>query len=149
MEVVDKPVDRVLTIRQRLFAEARVLGLSMTDAAIKAGCPEKSARKAGSRLDKHPAVKAAIARLEAAKADPRSVPPEEVTTDPKEHLQAILKNPLADPKLKLEAAKALLPYVHKKLGDQGKKEQQQERAGEVAGRGRFGPQQPPTLRAVK
>lgn len=43
-----------------------------------------------------------------------------------------------------KALTALLPYTHKKLGEGGKKEQDEKNA-KAAGTGRFGARQPPKL----
>ena len=51
-----------------------------------------------------------------------------------------------DLKLRAEAAKALMPYKHHKLGEGGKKEQRQADAAKVAGR--FAPAVPPKLVAL-
>lgn len=138
MKLVDKPVDRLLTVRQRMYAEARVLGLSITESALRAGCPDKWARKQGSRFEHHAGVLAHIERLKKAKADVKSGPPPLSTDDPMETLKAILRDPAAEVKAKIEAAKALMPYMHKRIGETGKKEQQREAAGAVAAGSRFG-----------
>lgn len=137
MKVVKSSVKSVLTTRQRLYAEARELGLTQKAAAIKAGCPEKSAEAAGCRLEKHANVIEHRARLVAAKESPSQLHAENLTTDPLSWLETFIANPLKDDKLKVQVALGLLPYKHKKLGDQGKKDQQQEQALVVArGRGR-------------
>lgn len=66
--------------------------------------------------------------------------------DPIEFLEAIMLAPDLDAKLRIDAAKALLPYKHPKKGESGKKEQRNEDAKKVAGR--FSTAAPP-LRAVK
>ena len=62
--------------------------------------------------------------------------------DPLEYLKRVMNDPIEDPKLRADAAKTLMPFVHARKGEVGKKEQKQE-AAEQAGTGRFG------LRAVK
>jgi phage terminase small subunit len=47
---------------------------------------------------------------------------------------------------RMDAAKALMPYRHKKVGEAGKKEAKQEAARKVAGK--FAAGAPPRLRAV-
>ena len=56
--------------------------------------------------------------------------------DPMVLLERIIDNPLIDTKTRMEAAKALLPFKHQKLGEQGKKSAKQDAAAQAAG-GRF------------
>lgn len=67
-------------------------------------------------------------------------------TDPKEFLMSIVGDECADPRVRIDAAKALLPYTHPKLGEGGKKEQRNEEAKKVASR--FAPAAPPKLVAA-
>lgn len=53
-------------------------------------------------------------------------------TDPKLFLLALMNDLEADVKLRADAAKALMPFMHTKLGEGGKKEQQAEAARKVA-----------------
>lgn len=64
--------------------------------------------------------------------------------DPKKFLLQVMNDPDADARSRLEAAKALLPYLHVKKGDGGKKEEQQA-AADKAKRGRYKPPEPPKL----
>ncbi|AIO66964.1 hypothetical protein DM82_1134 [Burkholderia oklahomensis] len=64
-------------------------------------------------------------------------------TDPKAFLLAAMNDSRTEPKLRIDAAKALMPFVHKKLGEGGKKEQSAEAAKKAAGR--FAPAAPPRL----
>jgi phage terminase small subunit len=64
--------------------------------------------------------------------------------DPKIFLLALMNDIEADVKLRSDAAKALMPFMHKKLGEGGTKEQKKD-AAKVAGRGRFGAVTPPRL----
>lgn len=142
-----------LTEQQRRYAEARLAGLSKKDAAVAAGCPEKTAAQAGSRLEKHPNVLAHLARLKeiestANPAAGRDAAPAgglggEFFEDPKDMLKHAMNNRSLDPKIRLQAAIALLPFEHKKLGESGKKEQNEEAAAGAV-RGRFAPAAPPT-----
>ena len=65
-------------------------------------------------------------------------------TDPKEFLLSIVSDECADPRVRIDAAKALLPYMHPKLGEGGKKEERANAAKKVAG-GKFAPSEPPKL----
>lgn len=53
-------------------------------------------------------------------------------SDPLLFLSMLMDDEDADPKARLDAAKAMLPYVHAKIGEQGKKEAQQEQAEALA-----------------
>ena len=66
--------------------------------------------------------------------------------DPKKFLEALLDNNLVDVKSRLDAAKALMPYKYKKLGEVGKKEQKEEDAKKSASGG-FAPGKPPVRAA--
>ena len=58
--------------------------------------------------------------------------------DPLEYLKAVWMKEGEDPKLRLDAAKAALPYVHGKVADKGKKQTQEEQAHAAAtGGGKF------------
>lgn len=59
-----------------------------------------------------------------------------------------MNNESEDPKLRVYAAKTMMPYIHSKMGEQGKKENKKEKANEVT-QGRFAPSSPPRLKAVK
>ena len=67
--------------------------------------------------------------------------------DPMAWLLAAMKNPLLDDKLRIDAAKALLPFLHTKKGEAGKKDEQLD-AAKKAGKGRFSAA-PAPLRMVK
>lgn len=71
---------------------------------------------------------------------------DEPTTDPAVFLERAMNNPKLDEKLRVDAAKALLPFKHAKLGETGKKDQQKKNAKEVASK--FTPRSGPPLRAV-
>lgn len=72
-----------------------------------------------------------------------------LTSDPRTVLVAIMNDASEEPKLRLEAAKALMPFTHGKIADQGKKDAQKAAANKVAAGGRFNPPPPPThLRVV-
>ncbi|MDF8360152.1 terminase small subunit [Achromobacter anxifer] len=72
-----------------------------------------------------------------------------LTSDPRTVLVAIMNDASEEPKLRLEAAKALMPFTHGKIADQGKKDAQKAAANKVVAGGRFNPPPPPThLRVV-
>lgn len=59
--------------------------------------------------------------------------------DPLEYLKTVWMDEEEDPKLRLDAAKAAMPYIHGKVADKGKKETKTEEARNAAkGGGKFG-----------
>lgn len=162
-----------LTIKQRAFVDAVRGGASNKDAAIAAGYAASSASVAGSRLAKHPNVLAALtsspinknvnAVAKPAKAKPPAQDSDEsgeestfdfskamTFTDPKAFLIATMNDYDADAKLRVDAAKALMPFIHPRKGEGGKKEEK-ESAAKTASKGKFGAAPPPPthLRSVK
>jgi phage terminase small subunit len=155
-----------LTDKKRRFADALQSGASKRDAAIAAGYSEKTASQAGSKLAKDPDVIAHMARKTRVKnATPAEVKvagkvnspteaevPDDVLVfaefdDPRDFLVAVMNEQAAEPRLRVDAAKALMPYIHGKVADQGKKEARQDAAKEV-GKGRYAQGKPP-LSVVK
>lgn len=159
-----------LTPKQQAFVNAVREGASNKNAAIAAGYAADSASVAGSRLAKHPEVMAALAAsginkfVKARSAMPSSssepdLAPAELTeagfdlaqalrhSDPKDFLLAVMNDFGSEAKLRVDAAKALMPFMHQRKGDAGKKQDKQD-AAKQAGTGRFGSGAPP-LRAVK
>ena len=137
-----------LTGKKRAFADAVLAGLSNKEAAIRAGFSEKTASAAGSRNVKDPDVKAYLDQRRQAPATagarmpPAPGPADEAfdippTADPVEFLTKVMNEPAADLRLRIDAAKAMLPFKHKKLGEGGKKEEK-DAAAKAAGGGRFG-----------
>lgn len=68
-----------------------------------------------------------------------------LTKDPLEFLTAVMNDPMTDMKVRTDAAKALMPFKHKKLGEGGKKEGALADAKKVASR--FASSAPPRLAA--
>lgn len=150
-----------LTGKKRAFADAVLAGFSNKEAAIRAGFSAKTAAAAGSRNVKDPDVKAYLDKHIAAVAQggrqgagsgPTAtaeiadfdIPP---TADPIDFLTAVMNEPAADLRYRVDAAKAMLPFKHQKLGEGGKKDLKDELA-KAASKGKFGASAPP-LRAVK
>src|SRR5688572_4804885 len=110
---------------QELFFKATLRGEKPEQAAISAGLSPKTAKAAGHRMRKHPAIVAALAAVgigtksapsakhaeteEGSEADLITVEIPE-TEDPKVFLKALMNTPGAGVKARLEAAKALLPF---------------------------------------
>ena len=57
--------------------------------------------------------------------------------DPLEFLRSVMNDPLADGKLRVDAAKALMPYVHERKGGEGElgKKKARELAAQTADQG--------------
>ncbi len=144
-----------LTGKKKAFADAVLAGKSNKDAAIAAGYSEKTASAAGSRIVKEPDVKAYLDKHRQEPKDSVAPPPDDwpkfdlnavlTHSDPMAFLRAAMNDAELDPKQRIEAAKAMLPYTHKRLGEGGKKETRQEEAKKVAGK--FASGRPP-LRVV-
>lgn len=86
------------------------------------------------------------ARVNPSRASKPLPPPQDrpliTATDPLEFMLKLMADVSEDPKTRLEAAKAAIPYLHAKKGEVGKKEEKRTAAERVK-EGRFG------LRAVK
>jgi phage terminase small subunit len=150
-----------LTGKQRAFADAVLAGFSNKEAAIRAGYSEKTASAAGSRLVKDPAVKSHIESHRksgpgARAAQPPSPPvggSDDVvfdiprTEDPIKFLVTIMNEPAADLRYRIDAAKAMLPFKHQKLGEGGKKDAQADAAKKAANK--FRTPAAPGLKRVK
>lgn len=141
----------MLTHKKRLYVDARLMGKNLTDSAIFAGCPADSAARSGNRWERDPDVQAHMARKQAGNVPgkySRSDGKREVFqrnelsgNTPKAFMQALMLDDTQDPKLRLEAAKALLTAEVRIVTAQGKKEQAQVAAKQVVGR--FAPSAPP------
>jgi phage terminase small subunit len=148
-----------LTGKKRAFADAVLAGFSNKESAIRAGYSAATASAAGARLVKDKDVKARLDQVRQAHpgaGQTRSLPtgpgPADIieiphTADPIEFLTVVMNQPAADLRYRMDAAKAMLPFKHKKLGEGGKKEQAGEKAKSVASR--FSAGAPPALKAVK
>lgn len=151
----------MLNESQELFFKATLRGEKPEQAAISAGLSPKTAKAAGFRMRKHPAIVAALAAVGIGTKLPPQGKPESkadeseadiVTIDIPEtedslvFLGALMNCSKAGVKARLEAAKALAPFQHPRVGEKGKKESKQDQAGETKG-GKFGPRErsKPTL----
>lgn len=154
-----------LTGKKQKFAEAKGKGMSNKDAAIAAGYSAASAAAAGSRLAKDLDVLAALDRKAKVKAVRKASPEKEASpakpraaavqpkfdlatalshSDPKAFLLAAMNDIELEPRQRIEAAKTLMPFMHQKLGEGGKKDAQKD-AAKKAGGGRFASAAPPKL----
>jgi phage terminase small subunit len=64
--------------------------------------------------------------------------------DPKEFLLLAMNDSTLDARLRIDAAKSLMPFMYVKKGEGGKKDEKQE-AAKKAGAGKFSPAAPPRL----
>lgn len=64
--------------------------------------------------------------------------------DPLKFLRAVMNDTATDAKIRVDAAKAMMPYTHQKLAEGGKKDAKQDAAKKAAG-GRFAAAAPPKL----
>lgn len=126
-------------------------------AAELAGYSAKTAASAASRLMKDPDVTAHIQRKEAieqakseAKEEGKAFDIADLSkmySDPQDFLKAVMNDVGEDIRIRVDAAKTLMPYVHGKVADQGKKDGKN-KAAQQASAGKFSAARPP-LRAVK
>jgi len=128
----------MLTTKKKNYADAIMEGLNQTQSAIKAGYSAASAKHKGHQLSKDKDVLSYMERVNQ-ELPPREPveevhEPEDTEKVPKLVAQKIIKDPLevmtkimndslfVDPKLALDAAAKLAPYVTNKVGKTGKKE---------------------------
>lgn len=160
----------MLTAQKRKFALALMTGASKKDAAINAGYSEKSARSKGSQLAKDPEVIAFIERKKQEKNEvdeyPTSgknvyTPPvnnqeterddpdaadliKGIFEDPLDFLRTVMNCSLVELNDRKDAAKAMLPYMHAKKGEGGKKDAKKDAAVKVLA-SKFGAMPAPRL----
>jgi phage terminase small subunit len=140
-----------LTAKKKAFAQAKHDGANNKEAVIFAGCSPETASQAGSRMAKDSDVIAQLERLKNVKDVNSDVKPNPKTivtkndidnvgsqSDPLKFLEEIWTDPVEDMKLRMDAAKAALPYFHGKVADKGKKESKAEEAKKAAQSGKFG-----------
>lgn len=124
-----------LTGKKLMFSEAILAGKTKTEAAILAGYSKNTAAQSGSRMAKDDAVQAHIrAQLDAEKHAQTAAPapspalygaaqdPTKRYTDPRDFLLDVMNDTLTDMKHRVNAAKTLMPFVHARKEEVGKKE---------------------------
>lgn len=141
------------TEKQQAFIASKAAGATHRDAAIAAGYSMASANVRASELMRRPDIKAAVK----AAAKPGSVVitrdvPSKHYADSLQFMVDAMNNGQLPVAMRFEAAKALLPYQHARIGETGKKESAKDRARAIVGgqrRGKFTPKgAPPHLRIV-
>lgn len=146
--------------KYELFAQNMAAGQNQTESCINAGYSKNGAAVAASRLMKNPAILARIKELQAqpeglnktlnkdvnninkaVKSASADLPAQTVPdNDPMLFLGMVMNNEEWEPKLRIDAAKALMPYTHARIGEAGKKETaldaaiEQSRAGGLSAR---------------
>ena len=147
------------------FLAATLRGATPEEAAIAAGLSEKTARVAGARLRKKPAIVEALAaigistpgapvagpKVTHSEPEPEEEPIDDLpkTEDSLEFLEAVVANPRIPLGRRMEAAKTLLPFQHAKIGEKGKKETKADSAKQTAAGGNaYATRKPPSLKAV-
>lgn len=152
-----------LTAKKRLFAEALLAGKTNKLAALAAGYSAATASAAGSRLAKDKDVLAHMSRRaeKSASAEHPSKPEtgvEDVAAfdltaalthrDPRAFLLAAMNDVELEPKLRIDAAKALMPFEFAKKGESSGKKEEAAAKAKAAGTGKFGRREPPKLVAA-
>lgn len=182
----------MLCRKKLLYFKARMAGNNITRSAILAGCSEKTAAQAGSRMEKDRDVVAAYARAGGIPEKPKPVKPAPIPkqvkpkqvvikpekplkpekvvkvaepvvvvvapepaaehyhepqkeekappadnplpslSDPIAYFRRVMNDAGEDPKIRLDAAKALAAFTVAKPGEKGKKEETKEKAKDVA-----------------
>jgi len=143
----------MLTTKKRLFAETWMRGENKTQSAIQAGYSPASAKYKGHELSKNKDVLDYIERLkknhtaDTLEPEKENLPVQneaETETEPKLIKTETIDDPLVvmrrimndnlltDPKLSLDAAAKLAPYVCAKVGEPGKKEAKNSAAKKAA-----------------
>ncbi|MEG3791065.1 terminase small subunit [Lysobacter sp. CCNWLW3] len=144
-----------LTDKQRAFVANKAAGCTNRDAAIAAGYAVAGASVAADKLMANPAIRAALKI--ATKATPgvdiksgAPAMPRERYADPKTFLLDVMNLAGLPIAMRADAAKQLLPYMHARMGETGKKETMKENARAIArGRHKFATQAPPQLTVVR
>jgi len=136
-----------LTENMKAFVHAKVQGKSNKEAAIAAGYSEKSAGSKGSQLMRDPEVIAyldglvkqggeGVAVLESMPLGEAAIKAEEKEMEQVdnslEFLRSVYKNPRLERKVRIEAAKAALPYEFGKVGEMGIKQSRENEADNVS-----------------
>ena len=130
------------TEKKRRFVDALQSGLSGKKAALAAGYSEKGAAQAASRLMKDLDVLAALERKEKvnqakqqakASGKPLNLPElSQMFSDPKDFLKALMNDPSEEMRLRMDAARTLMPFEHERKSDKSKKSARDEAAKKVA-----------------
>lgn len=145
---------REYTDRQKKLITLLAQGVGGKEAGIQAGYSANTAKVMVSQLRARPDIKAAIKALKDGKSPPMLAGQDSEKPRMKDSYASSLalmkdtyNNPAMPYSVRFEAAKQALPYEHAKLGEQGKKQQKDASAADVA-RGKFAPKSAPTGNVV-
>jgi phage terminase small subunit len=145
-----------LTEKQRQFVSNKAAGMTNRDAAIAAGYAVAGASVAADKLMHNPAIRAALKvagkAVPSVDIAPANVPkmPRDKYADPKAFLLDVMNLDGLPIAVRADAAKQLLPYMHARIGEVGKKETKKENARAIArGKHKFATKQPPQLTVVR
>jgi phage terminase small subunit len=130
----------MLTAQKKRFADALMNGKNQRESAIEAGYSEKTAKIKGSQLAKDKDVRDFIERKKRREEQPviedcnsPKLVKDKNFEDPIETMKFIMNYYIhEDPKLSLEAAAKLAPYLCQKVGESGKKEAKNSAAKKAA-----------------
>lgn len=146
-----------LTEKQRQFVTNKAAGVTNRDAAIAAGYAVAGAAVAADKLMRNPAIRTAIKAATkcvgvATPGAEKNAMQRDSYDDPKTFLEDVMNHPHLPIAMRSDAAKQLLPYVHARLGETGKKEKAKENARQItaAGRNKFAPiKSPPNMHVIR
>lgn len=141
------------TSKQQAFVENKAAGLPNREAAIAAGYGATSAKVTASQLMQRPDIKAAIKAATKGGVDTTTgnapTMPRSNYTDSKQFLLDVMNHAKLPIAVRAEAAKQLLPYMHARMGETGKKQTKKNNAAAIAGgKHRFATKKPPQLQMV-
>lgn len=147
-----------MTDKKRKFADALLAGATKREAAIIAGYSPATAPQMGQKMAKDRDVVAYMVKARQGGDDqgtgqvatPDDDKPDRHRTmsltgmfsDPKQFLLAVMNDATEDAKVRVDAAKTLIPYFHGKVAEAGKKQGRKDAAGKVA-QGKFSAGEPP------
>lgn len=137
--------------KEREFAIAVAMGVEPALAAMSAGYPEFGIEQTVKKLMGSLEIKAYISSYRANGCAPDFGDQRGVAggyKDPLAFLEAVMDNPHVDIRLRIDAAKTIMPFKHSKLGDEGKKGAKDRKAQDV-GSGKFGVRTAPPLPGSK
>lgn len=138
------------TEKQLAFIHHKALGYTNAKAMIAAGYSSNGASQAGSQLAQRPEFKAAIKKARSAlpKEAKNAIAMQETPgvrlsvkmqrekyADPEQFLRDLMNNPAVPLLMRKDAAKDLMPYVHARIGEKGKKQSAKETAHGIAHKG--------------
>lgn len=144
-----------ITSKQQAFIDNKLAGCTNRDAAIAAGYSVSAASSTADKLMQHPTVRAALKA--AGKVAPGgSAPrlPREHYDDPKDMLLDVMNMGALPIAVRADAAKQLMPYMHARVGEMGKKEKSKDKAMDVVrgksqtradGQSKFAPGRAPNI----